>query len=131
MLRKALSLAGLLLLAGATVLATPGFGRAQYLGVRKPYADGRNADIILKVPAGARVWFNGVPTTATGAVRVFHTPPLAPETQYFYDVRARWIENGREVTQEQQVAFRAGAEVRVYFPIPPMINGHPLDTPDF
>jgi uncharacterized protein (TIGR03000 family) len=130
MFRKAFTLTGLLLLAGATALVTPGPGRAQYRGLATSSSDGRSARFILKVPAGARVWFNGVATTATGPVRELQSPPLAPQTQYYYDVTARWDENGRAVTQTQQVAFGAGEDVRVEFPAPRKINGYPLDTPE-
>jgi uncharacterized protein (TIGR03000 family) len=146
MMRKAVSLGGLLLLAGAAALVTPGLGQARgfpggyvgsgsngsYRAVTLPYtygslsiaspSDGARATdtparITLSVPAGARVWFDGTPTTATGAVREFSTPPLRPDARYAYDVRARWTENGREVTQALQVEVLAGAHVNVTFPV--------------
>jgi uncharacterized protein (TIGR03000 family) len=75
------------------------------------------ARITLSVPAAARVWFDGTPTTATGSVREFSTPPLRPDARYAYVVQARWNENGREVTQTLQVEVLAGAHVTVTFPV--------------
>jgi hypothetical protein len=49
--------------------------------------------------------------------------------QYYYDITAKWVQNGREVTQTQKVEFRAGRVLRVEFPIPPVMYGQPLATP--
>jgi len=78
---------------------------------------GTAAQLTVKVPADALVWFDGVQTTTTGPVRTYQSPPLA-QGQYSYEVRARWNENGREVTQTQQVGFTPGAYVEVDFPMP-------------
>jgi uncharacterized protein (TIGR03000 family) len=203
MFRKAFSFGGLLLLAGATVLVTPGLGRAQHGGYgggyrggfghggyyRQSYAPryghrgfggygyypysyggytsdayaygsggvtddsgyyGSNADALsyysdassspapptigyqsaspavtansarltVRVPAGARVWFDDTPTTATGPVRQYTSPPLDVGRLYVYEVRASWNENGREVIQTQRANVIAGEHVSVAFPIP-------------
>jgi uncharacterized protein (TIGR03000 family) len=73
----------------------------------------------LEVPAGARVTFDGTPTTSTGSVREYQSPPLTPGTRYTYELRASWNENGREMTQAQEVEVRAGAHVNVHFPAQP------------
>jgi uncharacterized protein (TIGR03000 family) len=126
MFQKAFAFTGLLLLSGATALVTPGLGQAQSRGV----ADSRSVHITVRVPAGARVWIDGVPTTTTGTVREFDTPPLARWGRYYYEVTARWNERGREVTQRQHVEFGGREDVRVDFPIPPKVNGYPLDAPE-
>jgi hypothetical protein len=36
------------------------------------------AEITAIVPAGAEVYFDGQPTTQTGAARVYSSPPLEP-----------------------------------------------------
>src|SRR5262249_26879033 len=77
------------------------------------------AHILVKVPANARVWFEGVLTTSSGPVREYQSPPLTSGNRYTYDVRARWNDNGREFTQTQHVAVTPGAHVRVEFPTPP------------
>jgi uncharacterized protein (TIGR03000 family) len=82
-----------------------------------------SAHISVNVPAGARLWFDGTATTATGPVRAFSSPPLTPGHWYTYEVRARWDEDGHEVTQTQQVELTAGAHVNVNFPVPPKTAG--------
>jgi uncharacterized protein (TIGR03000 family) len=87
-----------------------------------PARDDVPAYITVRVPPGADLWFNGLKMSPTGHVRVFHSPPLTPRVRYVYEVRARWLENGRPVTQTQSVAVYAGEPVDVDFPIAPGIE---------
>jgi uncharacterized protein (TIGR03000 family) len=74
------------------------------------------AHITATVPADAEIWINGVETQTTRTVRQFQSPPLTPGNRYGYEIRARWSENGREVTQTQKIAVTAGSQTRVTFP---------------
>ena len=56
------------------------------------------AVVTVNVPADAKLWFDGVPTQSTGAMRHFDSPPLIPGHRYTYDIVARWNQNGREMT---------------------------------
>jgi uncharacterized protein (TIGR03000 family) len=81
-------------------------------------AGDRAAYIVVGVPtADAEIWFQGQKTRRTGKVREFKSPPLAPGMSYTYAIRARWRENGQEVTQTRTVPVRAGQHVRVDFPV--------------
>jgi uncharacterized protein (TIGR03000 family) len=73
------------------------------------------AHLNVIAPADAQLWFNGTLSTATGTVRQFESPPLGAGG-YIYDVQARWIENGQDVTQTQRVYVTAGSQVMVRFP---------------
>ena len=101
-----------------------GSGSASYPGYSgspdppAPVPADKTAHVTARLPADAEIWFNGAKTTLTGAVREFHTPPLTPNSQYTYEVRARWLENGHEVTQTQKIFVSAGAHVHVDFPVP-------------
>jgi uncharacterized protein (TIGR03000 family) len=77
------------------------------------------AHVTVELPADARLWFNDFRTAATGPVREFHTPPLTAGTPYYYDVRASWNENGREVTQTQHLKVTPGARLHIDFPLAP------------
>jgi uncharacterized protein (TIGR03000 family) len=77
------------------------------------------AQITVSVPVDAEIWFEGSKTTSTGSVREFHSPPLTPGGRYPYEVRARWNENGHEVTQTQKVQVIAGTHVNMHFPLQP------------
>jgi uncharacterized protein (TIGR03000 family) len=74
------------------------------------------ASIKFTVPAAARLFVDGRPTSATGAERSFVTPPLAAGQKFFYEVRAELVVDGQTVTEEQTVIVQAGAEVRASFP---------------
>jgi len=86
-------------------------------------ADDTTASLTVNVPADARLWIEGTPTTSTGPVREFNSPPLTPGNRYTYDIKASWQENGKEVTQAQQVRVTAGTHVNVNFPVPPRTPG--------
>jgi uncharacterized protein (TIGR03000 family) len=76
----------------------------------------RAARIRVTVPAGdAEIWFQGQKTKRTGKVREFKSPPLTPGTNYTYEIRARWRDGERSVTQTHTVPVRAGQHVQVDF----------------
>ena len=77
-----------------------------------------SAQVTVDVPANARVWIDGTPTTSRGSVRKFITPPLKPGSRYTYQIKADWNDNGHERTQTQTVEFTAGAHVSVDFLAP-------------
>lgn len=62
----------------------------------------------LIVPPNAELWLNGERTTQRGAVRSFVTPPLTDNQEYAYEVRMRWLENGRTVDKTRRVNFKRG-----------------------
>jgi uncharacterized protein (TIGR03000 family) len=69
------------------------------------------AHIILQVPAGAEVWFDGKTTRQTGTVRHFNSPPLQPGKSYVYELRVRWQQNGKPVEQTRRVDFQANDQI--------------------
>jgi uncharacterized protein (TIGR03000 family) len=74
-------------------------------------------NITVRVHANAELWFDGTKTKSTGAVRKFRSPPLESGRQYTYDVRARWKDNGRTVTQTRHLNVSAGDQITVRFPV--------------
>jgi uncharacterized protein (TIGR03000 family) len=62
-----------------------------------------------------------VKTTTTGSIREFQSPPLSPG-RYTYEVRARWTEDERDITQTQKIAVSPGAHLTVNFPTAPATN---------
>jgi len=90
-------------------------------GSNGSYGDVTSSDtralITVSVPADSEIWFEGTKMTSTGSVREYQSPPLTPGNGYTYDIRARWNENGHEVTQTQQVEFTSGTHVNVHFPV--------------
>jgi len=97
---------------GGSSLTPPNLG---YQSATFPVTD-NSAHVTVNVPAGAQVWFGGTPTTSTGTVRDYQSPPLTPGRQYAYEIKASWKENGKEVIQAQQVEVTAGGHVSATFP---------------
>jgi uncharacterized protein (TIGR03000 family) len=77
--------------------------------------DMNTARVNVRVPANAEVIFEGEKTTQTGSSRQFVSPPLTPGGNYTYDIQARWMENGRQVSRTRHVPVQAGQVVRVDF----------------
>jgi uncharacterized protein (TIGR03000 family) len=84
---------------------------------REPPAE-EPAHVEVKVPATAQLWFGQTLTRKTGPVREFVTPPLKRGQDFLYDVRARWMQDGREVEQTRRITVSAGARVPVDFTRP-------------
>src|SRR5262249_27494667 len=87
--------------AGPTYTAPPS-GRASY-------AAGVTSRITITVPPGAEIYLQGVRmASGVGEMRTFQTPPLEPDEQYRYRIRAVWTRpDGQAVDQTQEVAFLA------------------------
>jgi uncharacterized protein (TIGR03000 family) len=77
--------------------------------------DNRTAMISVQTPPDAEIWFEGEKTSQTGTSRLFRSPPLEAGQNYSYDVKARWMENGKPVEQTRNVRVRAGEMAQVNF----------------
>jgi uncharacterized protein (TIGR03000 family) len=74
-----------------------------------PVAASNTANIRVMVPdPQAKVWFDGTLTNQGGTDRLYHTPTLSPGATYNYRIRASWLQNGKEMVQEQVVPVTAG-----------------------
>ncbi len=81
-----------------------------------PTEKGRESKIHIYLPtAEAKLYFDGTRMTATGKERSFRSPALEEGKRYSYDVVVVYVENGREVSHETKVIFRAGEDVAVDF----------------
>jgi uncharacterized protein (TIGR03000 family) len=109
--------------AGASTLITPAAVNYQSFYPPATAQPDTSAHLTVTVPANAQIWFDQTLTTSTGPVREFVTPSLKSGNRNVYTVRARWNDNGHEVTQTRQVAVTPGAHVNVRFPAPPEPDG--------
>jgi uncharacterized protein (TIGR03000 family) len=73
------------------------------------------AYIRVRVPAGARVFFDDAPTRQAGTDRLFVSPPLDNGESYSYQVSARWMQDGRERQENRTVRVLPGQTVNVDF----------------
>jgi len=77
---------------------------------------GMKARLRVTMPApDARLTINGAQMQQTGTDRVFESPPLEPNKSYTYTLQATWMDNGREVTRQQEVNVQPGQEAVAVF----------------
>jgi uncharacterized protein (TIGR03000 family) len=69
------------------------------------------AHLWLRVPKSAEIWVNGVKTKQTGESRYFFSPPLTPGKQYSYQMRLRWMKDGKPVEETQRILVQAGLTI--------------------
>jgi len=74
-----------------------------------------SAEIDVKVPASAELYFNGVRMSQTGENRVFLTPPLVPGRDFSYTVQAVWTNNDHPVREQRNIRIRGGDRLSVDF----------------
>ena len=99
--------------AGGGIIYPPDdiFGSPLAGGEAAPAPRAATATVHVIVPvASAELWFNGAKTQTTGMKREFVTPQLTPGQSYTYEVRARWMANGKEYDQTRKLTVQAGGQ---------------------
>jgi uncharacterized protein (TIGR03000 family) len=82
-----------------------------FVTVRDATLDNK-AHIWLRVPTSAEIWVNGVKTKQTGESRYYYSPPLALGRKYSYEMRLRWMKDGKPVEETQRILVQAGETIR-------------------
>lgn len=78
--------------------------------------DPNAAHILVRVPGNAKVFFENQPTNQQGSVRAFVSPPLDPNKDYTYDVKAQWTTpDGKQQEATRHIQVHAGRSVQVNF----------------
>jgi uncharacterized protein (TIGR03000 family) len=81
-----------------------------------PTKKGRESKIHVMLPTDeCKLYFDDTLTKETGKDRSFRSPALEDGKRYSYKVVAVWVENGREVSHETKVIFKAGEDVAIDF----------------
>jgi uncharacterized protein (TIGR03000 family) len=62
----------------------------------------------IQAPPGAGLWISDVFMGEGDGNRQFISPPLENGRKYVYDVKARWMQDGREMTSSRTLEFQAG-----------------------
>ncbi len=70
------------------------------------------AQVWLRVPPAAQVWFNDARTSQVGEIRHYTSPPLTPGKTYSYKVRVRWMDGGKPVEKERRIEVQARGQTR-------------------
>ena len=92
--------------------ATYGYGWPCY-GVANPFAGTAPATLVVSLPVGATLKFNGVVSTVTGDTRTFTVPALSYGQDFGYDLVAEVTVDGRTTRAAARAILRAGETARV------------------
>jgi uncharacterized protein (TIGR03000 family) len=74
---------------------------------------GNTALLRIRTQPDAQLWFDDTMTTQSGPFRTFTTPELQPGKQYEYQLKVRYMENGKEVQKTKTVDVAAGKAIDV------------------
>jgi uncharacterized protein (TIGR03000 family) len=73
------------------------------------------AQIVVDVPADAKLFVDDQPMKTTSSRRVFRTPILDPGQTYYYILRAEIVRDGKTQTATKRVIIRSGEEIETFF----------------
>jgi uncharacterized protein (TIGR03000 family) len=74
---------------------------------------------MIRTPAEATLWINGVKSTQAGTSREFVSSGLAQGRSYTFDVRAEWTNSdGKFMSLERRVPVQAGDRRLIDFTLP-------------
>ena len=97
----------------------PSYGSSAIVGASSASSASRSRDtahLRVHVPdPTAQVWVNDAPTQQRGMERVFETPPLSSDRTNTYEIRAKWLEDGRTMEQTRTVRLQPGAQEVINF----------------
>jgi uncharacterized protein (TIGR03000 family) len=71
------------------------------------------ANLVIQLPADARLEVDGESTRQSGATRRFVSPPLKPGTRYSYHLQVWFWEGGKMIVRKRTVPVRAGETTTV------------------
>lgn len=92
-------------------------GQTAELAFDFPAADAVETALTVNVPADAKVYLAGNPTSAKGEKRVYRTTGLANGKAWdSYIVRVEFEQDGQTVTQEKSISLKAGESQELTFP---------------
>jgi uncharacterized protein (TIGR03000 family) len=97
--------------------AAPNFATIPATGVPEAVATlpaGR-AQVVIRVPADAKLFADGQATQLTGPERVFLTPDLSTGRDFQYSLKVEYAANGETKSDTKQVTVRAGHRTVVEF----------------
>lgn len=74
-----------------------------------------SANLIVELPAKAKLYVDGNLIPGEAASRKFHTPALAKGKSYYYELKAELTVAGKPVVEERKVTIKAGETITEKF----------------
>lgn len=86
----------------------------------KPGVQGRmihpsRAQLLIEVPANAKLFIDDKPVKTALGVQTFDIPALEPDQVYFYMVRIEMMRDGQPISETRRILVRAGQVARAEF----------------
>jgi len=118
---------------GGSYYSSPYYSSDYYSDVTPSYSYYPSADIysspapmvnnsammrVIVPDPNAQVFLDGQPTSSTGNVRTYQTPPLTGAQTFTYHLRAVFMRNGQQTTEERTVVITPGQTTTVDFSRP-------------
>jgi uncharacterized protein (TIGR03000 family) len=101
---------------GDANVAGPAIATAAASSSRDGLIQQASATVVVRVPANAELYCDGVKMSLTGTERNFVSPPLPPGRAYPYEIRVRYLgADGKPIEQARQVQVQAGQRTAVDF----------------
>src|SRR5262249_53223113 len=72
---------------------------------------GNRARVVFTLPAGAKLFVDGVAVEVTTTQQAFRTPELRPGTKYFYEARIEMEKDGKVMRGTRRIYVSAGQTV--------------------
>jgi uncharacterized protein (TIGR03000 family) len=88
------------------------------VGVGVAAVDGPRAATVVNLPADARLLVDGQATRSESARRVFETPALETGKEFYYNLQAELVRDGKTEVITQRVLVRAGESTEVRLDLP-------------
>lgn len=73
------------------------------------------ATLIVSLPADAKLYIEDQPTSSVSSVRTFVSPTLEAGKNYFYNLRAEVVRDGKTISMTRQVTVHAGETINTSF----------------
>jgi uncharacterized protein (TIGR03000 family) len=85
-------------------------------GMQAQLSNPNDASFTVRVPdPNAEIWFQDYKTQQRGTMRRFESEALDPNSTYTFTVRAKWMQNGKQMDQTRDIHARAGQNQMVDF----------------
>ena len=89
---------------------------------------GTRARVVVSLPANGKLFVDDAPIANATGVKTFRTPVLSKGQQYFYEMRAEVVVDGKVVSQTRRVTVTAGELIRADFSTLGTANGVAANT---
>ena len=130
---------------GSPYYSSPYYGSSYYSGYSYPsqytsmYFSGdmeqaraeNRVMLNIQAPAGANLWISDVFVGQGDGNRQFISPPLEYGRNYIYDVKASWMQDGRQMTSTRSFEFQGGQTNLNFDFFAQPVSAQPQGTPQY